>query len=163
MKPNEKFFHNGVSIHKGCEWKVKIKATKFEIFTIKECKNAGKNIQKPIFDENIPVIFSKSQCEHTGTCNPSPQHQQVQRSHLGDYLEKNSQRSLWTLCTLYKRNGTLTSLFVRNLLQTQFPSNKNVTKIHVYNMKRRVETMVPTLKDSHSYQYFTIIFNYSQL
>ena len=86
-KPNEKVYHTGGSIHKCCEWKVKIKSAKFESVTIKEVKNAGKNIQKPIFDENIPVIFSKSQCGHTGTCNPSPQHQLVQRSHAGDYLK----------------------------------------------------------------------------
>ena len=43
-----------------------------------------------------------------------------------------------------------------------FPE-KDVTKIHVYNMKRRVETVVPTLKDFHSYQVFIIIFNSSQL
>ena len=41
-KPNENVYHNGGSIHKGCEWKVKIKATKIEIVTIKEGKNAGK-------------------------------------------------------------------------------------------------------------------------
>ena len=88
MKPNEKVFHNGVSIHKGCEWKVKIKATKFEIFTIKECKNAGKNIQKPIFDDNVPLVLYKAQYKHTGTCNSLTQQQLAQRSRLGDYLKK---------------------------------------------------------------------------
>ena len=66
-KLNEKFYHNGGSIRKGCEWKVKIKATKVEIVTIKEGKNAGKNNQNPIFDENVPVIVSKVQYKHTGT------------------------------------------------------------------------------------------------
>ena len=67
MNPNEKFYTDGGSIHKGCKWKVKIKVKKVEIITIKEGMNAGKNIQKPIFDNNVPVIVSKSQCEHTGT------------------------------------------------------------------------------------------------
>ena len=66
-KPNDNCFHNGGSINKCCEWKVKTKATKFEIFAIKEGKNAGKNIQKPILGGNVPVIVSKAQCEHTGT------------------------------------------------------------------------------------------------
>ena len=41
--------------------------------TIKEGNNSGKNIQTPIFDDNVPVIMSKDQYEHTGTCYPSPQ------------------------------------------------------------------------------------------
>ena len=149
--PNEKVYHNGESMHKGCEWKVKIKATNVETVTIKEGKNAGKNIQKPIFDDNVLVIVSKSQWENIGICNPSPQQQMVQKSHSGDFLKKISQQSLWNLCTLYKSNVTSPSLFVRNIIQNKFPSNKSVTKIHVYNMKRRVETMVTTLKDFHSY------------
>ena len=84
-EPNEKVNQNGGSIHKGHEWKVKIKATKVEINTITEVNNDGKKIQNPIFNDNVPVIVSKYQYKHTGTCNPSPQQQLVQRSRLGDY------------------------------------------------------------------------------
>ena len=40
-KPNEKVHQNGGSIHKGREWKVKIKATKVEINTMTEVNNDG--------------------------------------------------------------------------------------------------------------------------
>ena len=92
---------------------------------------------KHVFADGVPVVISKAECEHTGSCNPSTQQQIVQRSRSGDYFKKISDQSLFTLVTMYERTGSLPSPLVREILAAQFPRNKNVTYNHVYYMKKR--------------------------
>lgn len=135
--PNQRLFNNGGSIRKSCKWKINLKSTKVTVTTIKKGKNCGKKNHKHVFADDVPVVISKAEYEHTGSCNPSTQQQIVQRSRSGDYIKKISDQSLFTLVTMYERTGSLPSPLVREILAAQFPRNKNVSRNHVYYMKKR--------------------------
>ena len=110
--PNDRSFHNGGSIRKDCKWRINLKATKVRIATIKTGNNSGKKNQRPVFDDDVPVIVSVGKYEHTGTCNPSAQQQLMQRSHSGDYVSKIGEQSLFTLVKMYEQKDSLPSSFV---------------------------------------------------
>ena len=96
-----------------------------------------KKIHKHVFADDVPVGINKAEYDHTGSCNPSTQQQIVQRTRSGDYIKKFSDQSLFTLVTMYKRTGSLPIPLVREILAAQFPRNKNVSRNHVYYMKKR--------------------------
>ena len=59
------------------------------------------------------------------------------KSRSGAYVKNMSNMSVYTLCTIMQQEGKLTSLFVKYTLNSQFPANKNVTKTHVYLIKKQ--------------------------
>ena len=66
-------------------------------------------------------IISKASLWHTGECKPSRLQQVMQRSRSGVYVKNISDVSLFTLCTMLKDEGKVSSSMVKQILSTQFP------------------------------------------
>jgi len=155
-------YSNG-SLSKDCKWHIRIKSTKNLSRKVLSGSSAGKHKSFPMVDDGIPVIISTAKCQHTGSCNPSTQQQIIQRSRSGEYIKCISDVALFTLCTIYKEKMSLKSYYVKSILQSQFPSNHNVTKFHVFNMKRRIKMMMPMLESVSNFQDFQRIFKTTKL
>ena len=151
------------SLSKGCEWQIRIKSTQNLSRKVVSGASAGKNKSFPMLEDGIPVIITTAKFEHTGTCNPSTQQQIIQRARSGEYIKCISDVALFTLCTIYKEKMSLKSYYVKSILQSQFPSNHNVTKFHVFNMKKRIKKMMPMLERVSTFQDFQRIFKTTKL
>jgi len=155
--------YNNGSLSKDCKWHIRIKSTHNSCREILSGSSKGKYKSFPKFDNATPVIISSAKCEHTGTCNPSTQQQIIQRARSGEYIKCISDVALFTLCTIYKEKMSLKSYYVKSILQSQFPSNHNVTKYHVFNMKKRIKMMMPMLENVSTFQDFQRIFKTTKL
>ena len=155
-------YTNG-SLSKDCKWQIRIKSTKNINRKILSGSSQGKFKSIPLVDDEIPVIISNSYCTHTGSCQPSTQQQIIQRERSGEYIKCISDVALFTLCTMYKEKMSLKSYYVKSILQSQFPTNHNVTKFHVFNMKKRIKKMVPMLERVSNFQDFQRVFKTTKL
>ena len=129
-------YSNG-SLSKDCKWQIRIKSTQNLSRKVLSGASAGKHKSFPMLEDGIPIIISTAECKHTGSCNPSTQQQIIQRARSGEYIKCISDVALFTLCTIYKEKMSLKSYYVKSILQSQFPSNHNVTKFHVFNMEKK--------------------------
>ena len=68
--------------------------------------------------------------------------------------------SLFVAC--YK-GGEVTSSFIKQILQSQFPANKNVTTRHVYWFKNRIKHILPKMHECENFQDFVNMFNTRKL
>ena len=133
-RSNQRKFAAG-SLQKGCEWQIKIKSTLNENIKLTKGENAGKFNSIPVVRDGVPIIISKTLFNHTGSCDPSRLQQVLQRSRSGAYLRGISDTAFYTLCSLYKDNGNVSSSVIRQILKSQFPANKNVSKTHIWWLK----------------------------
>ena len=83
------------SLHKGCTFQIVIKSTRNEIKNKKS---------KPVFATGIPIVISKLNLSHGGSCNPSSQQQLVARSRSGRYA-KSMHSISYVLCRRMEREG----------------------------------------------------------
>ena len=118
----------------------------------------GKYRSNPLVDDGVLVIITTANCQHTGNCKPSTQQQIIQRSRSGEYIKCISDIALYSMCTIYKQKMSLKSYYVKSILQSQFPTNHNVSKFHVFNMKKRIKTMMPMLDRVSTFQDFQRVF-----
>jgi len=160
---DERKYVNSATIKRGCEWCIKIKSTQNTHMKVLSGKNEGKLKSYPKVEDGVPVIISKTSCNHTGLCEPSQQQQILQRKRGGAYISNIGDHSLFTLCSKHQESGYVTNEFVKEILQMQFPKNKNVTKYDVYNMKRKLKTINPYMRNIETFQEFQHLFSSSKL
>ena len=122
----------------------------------------GKCKSIPLVDDGTPIIISTSNRQHTGSCNPSTQ-QQIIHARSGKYTQCISDVALYTSCTIYKEKKSIESYYVKSTLQSQFPTNHNISKFRVFNMKKRVKMVKPILERVSSFQDFQRIFKTTKL
>ena len=120
------------SLRKGCEWLINIKSTMYDSVPITSGKTARQFKHIPVVRDGVPVIISKGSFKHTGSCDPSRLQQVLQRSRSGAYVKSISDTAFFTICTMYKDNGNVSSNVIRQILKSQFPANKNVSKAHIH-------------------------------
>lgn len=151
------------ALAKDCKWQIRIKSTRNTYRQVMSGDTVGKHKSVPVFDDGVPVIISSAKCVHTGTCKPCTQQQIIQRARSGEYIKCISDVALFTLCTIYKEKMAIKSYYIKSILQSQFPSNHNVTKFHVFNMKKRIKMMMPMLENVSNFQDFQRIFKTTKL
>ena len=122
-----------------------------------------KNKSFPDISNGVCVIISKVHLKPTGQCSPSKLQQVLQHSRNGASVKNMSDVSLFTLCSMFKGGGKVTSSFIKKILKSQFPANKNVTTRHVYWMKNRIKSILPRIHECENFQDFVNIFNTSKL
>ena len=127
------------SLSKHCKWEIKIRSTKNDVIRIQSGLSEGRFKLSHVIKDGVHVIISKANLEHTGECNPSTLQQVMQRSRSGAYVQGISDTSLFTLCTMLKDEGKLSSSFIKKILRFQFPANKNVNNRHVYWMNNELK------------------------
>ena len=159
---SQREYANG-PLSKDCKWHMRINSTQNISRKVLSGSMQGKYKSIPLVDDGVPVIISTANCQHTGNCKPSTQQQIMQRARSGEYIKCISDVALYTLCTIYKEKMSLKSYYVKTILQSQFPSNHNVSKFHVFNMKKRIKTMMPILDRVSSFQDFQRIFKTTKL
>ena len=71
--------------------------------------------------------------------------------------------SLFTLCSMLKGGEKVTSSFIKQILQSQFPANKNIPAHHVYWLKNRIKNILPRLHECENFQDFINMFNTTKL
>ena len=145
------------------KWEIKIRSTQKQTKMIKTGISKGKYKSFPVVKDGVNVIISKANLEHTGDCKPSRLQQVKQRSRSGAYVKNISDISMYTLCTMLKDEGKLSSSFIKQVLKTQFPANKNVTNRHVYWMKNRIKSIMPIMHNCDSFNDFQDMFKTSRL
>ena len=139
-------------------------SSKHENKTRKGTCRSGQIKKAPIFDDDAPVSTNKSSClSHGGTCVPCTQQQMVQRSRSGDYTFEMSVISFYQSCNAMLCSGKLKSYEIKHCLQQQFPLKKNVNKHHVWNMRRKVNSMLPSVSNIKSFREFEESCNTSNL
>lgn len=152
------------SINKGCTWVINMKSSKYSDSLRGGTHRNGKVKRVPVFEDNVPVTITKNSClEHGGSCAPSTQQQIVQRSRAGDYIKGISALSFFQLCNTLQTTGKLKFSVIKDALQQQFPSNKNVTKNHVWNMRIKVKSMLPSMHTTQSFNDFQALCNTSNV
>ena len=116
-----------------------------------KCRPNGATKNIPNFDYGACVTISKSSVlAHLGACSPSPQQQMIQRSRSGDSTKKMSEYSFYSLRNMMQCHRSLKSLFDKATLKEQFPLNENVTNHHVLNVKRRIQVVLPMMRNVKS-------------
>ena len=151
------------SLSKDCNWEIKIRSSQNKTRRINSGISEGKYKSYPVVEDGVSVIISKANLTHTGQCSPSTLQQVLQRSRSGAYVKIMSDVSLFTLFNILKGGGKVTSSFIKQILRSQFPANKNVTTCHVYWMKNRIKTILPRMQECDSFQDFVNMFNTSKL
>ena len=151
------------TIRRSCQWSIKIKSTRNKHVMIKSGTTKGKLKSCPNVDSGTPIIISIAKCVHTGTCNPSTQQQILQRKRGGSYISNIGDYSMFILCGMYQKTGYVTNGVVKDVLQLQFPSNKNVTKYDVYNMKKKIRRITPYMNNITDFNDFQTFFSSSKL
>lgn len=146
-------------IQKNCTWNLVLTSTKYENKVYKQG-----NKKRPVFDDDTPVIISSKSCfEHGGMCSPCSQQQIMQRSRSGQYIKHMSTTALYQLCNMFHRQQNIKSSTIKAILKEQFPSNKNVTSHHVFNMKKKLRDILPLMQDVESFKDFQHLCNTSNL
>ena len=64
---------------------------------------------------------------------------------------------------MLKDEGKLSSSFIKQVLKTQFPVNKNVSNIHVYWMKNRIKSIMPRMHNCDNFNDFKDMFKTTKL
>lgn len=145
---------------KGCKWRLKMTPLVYENQKVAD----GSNKSVAHVNDTVPVKISAiSKFEHTGLCTPCAQQQSLSRARSGQYTKSLSDISIFTMCTMYKRDGKLPSSVVKSLLKAQFPKYRNVSKRHVYYTKMKIRKMIPLLDKVESFQDFEALSNTSKL
>ena len=124
------------SLSKDYKWQIRIKSSRNINRKILSGNLEGKFKSIPLVDDGVPVIISTSNCQHTDSCKSSLQQQLIQHARSGEYIKCISDIALFILCTIYTEKNSLKSYYIKSILQLQFPTNQNVTKFHVFNMKK---------------------------
>ena len=88
------------SLCKNCDWEIKIRSTENKTRKIKSGVSEGKYKSFPVVTDDVCVIISKANLNHTGQCSPSRMQQVMQRSRSGAYVKNMSNVSLFTLCSM---------------------------------------------------------------
>ena len=161
-KNKTRTFSSG-SLSKNCKWEIKIRSTKNDVRRIKSGISEGKFKSYAVIKDGVNIIISKANLEHTGECNPSTLQQVMQRSRSGAYVRGISDTSLYTLCTMLKDEGKLSSSFIKQILRSQFPANKNVNNRHVYWMKQRIKRILPRMHECGNFKDFQNMFKTTRL
>ena len=163
-KPNLELNSSQGSINKGCTWLINMKSSKYKSVVRGGNHKHGQMKSIPDFSDNVTVTISKNTVlKHGGTCSPSAQQQMVQRSRAGNYSTGLSTLSLYYLCNTMQATGKLTLSVIRNSLRQQFPCNKNVTKSHIWNMRRKVMSILPKMVNNQSFNEFQSLCNSSNI
>ena len=161
-RENTRKFTSG-SLCKDCDWEIKIRSTENTTRRIKSGVAEGKYKSYPVVNDGVCVIISKANLTHTGQCSPSKLQQVMQRSRSGAYVKNMSDVSLFTICSMLKGGGKVTSSFLKQVLKSQFPSNKNVDTRHVYWMKNKIKSILPKMDGCENFNDFVNMFNTSKL
>ena len=64
---------------------------------------------------------------------------------------------------MFKDEGKVPSSMVKQILNTQFPANKNVINRDVYWTKKRIQALLPRMNDCDTFQDFKSIYKASKL
>lgn len=126
--------HDSGSLHKGCTFQIVIKSTRNKIKNKKS---------KPVFAAGIPIVISKLNLSHGGSCNPSSQQQLVARSRSGRYAKSINDLALCQLCTMSKNGeGRLKTSSIKSIITPFWPSNKNISKADIFNLRKRIKRII---------------------
>ncbi|GFH55396.1 hypothetical protein CTEN210_11872 [Chaetoceros tenuissimus] len=137
---------DGGSLHKGCTFLIAIRSTKNE---------RSKDKSKPVFDAGVPIIISKVILSHGGSCNPSPQQQLVARARSGKYVKSINDLALYQLCTMSKNGeGRLKTSSIKSIITPFWPSNKNISKGDIYNLRRKIKRIIPHMDHLDNFEAF---------
>ena len=109
-------------------------------------------------------LLTKNTClKHGGSCCPSPQQQLVQRSRAGDYVTGLSALSLCYSCNTLQTSGKLKFSVLRDTLRQQFPCNKNASKQNIWNLRRKLKSILPSMVNIKSFKDFQSLCNTSNI
>ena len=151
------------TISKGCRWSIKIKSTQNTCAVIKSGLKKDKFKSKPVYDDSVNIIISKTFLKHTGLCEPSSQQLLLQRSRSGVYINSLSTESIHILCSIYNLRGNLSPGIIKAMVEAQFSNNKNIKKQQVYAIRRRIKNLLPKIKDLEDYNDFKSLIQSSKL
>lgn len=137
---------DGGSLHKGCTFLIVIRSTKNE---------RRKSKSKPVFDAGTPIIISKLDLSHGGSCNPSSQQQLVARARSGKYVKSINDLALYQLCTMSKNGeGRLKTSSIKSIIKPFWPTNKNISKGDIYNLRRKIARIMPHMDNLDNFETF---------
>ncbi len=126
-------------------------------------KNEGSFKSTANVDDGVPVIISKINCDHTGQCKPSNNNKSC-NGKKKVYKFRTSQIFPFCInCSKHQESGYISNEFFREILQIQYPKNKDITKYDVYNMKRKLQKSNPYMRDIATFCEFQLIFSSSNL
>ena len=102
-------------------------------------------------------------CNHCVECKPSTQQQLLSRSRSRKYVQGISENALFTLCNMLKHNRRLKAASIKSVLTPIWPTNKNISKYDVFNIKRKIKLILPKLQKYDSFELFQKNINTSTL
>ena len=97
---------------------------------------------------NAPVIITHAVCVHGENCVPGRQNRITTGQRSGQYVVKLPSNSLYTLCNFLQKNGSLRSQLIKHVLEPVWPKSKNITKHDCFNMRVRVNRLMPIYKST---------------
>ena len=86
----------------------------------------GKYNSISFVDDNLAVIISASNCQHTGSCKAFTQQQIIQCAHKCEYIKWISDVALFTLCSIDKEKMSLNSYYVAFMGRLQMANNDQI-------------------------------------
>ena len=83
------------SLCKDCDWEIKIRSTENNARRINSGFSEGKYKSFPVVADDVCVIISKANLNHTGQCSPARVQQVMQRSRSSAYVKNLMNTSLY--------------------------------------------------------------------
>ena len=108
-------------------------------------------------------MISVANCLHCIQCKPSTQQQLMSRSRSGKYVQGISDNALFVLCNMFKSNGRLKSNCIKSILTPIWPTNKNISKSDVFNIRKKIISILPNLEKYNTFELFQKNVNTSTL
>jgi hypothetical protein len=160
---NHRAFASG-QLKAGCTFSIQMASTVRIKSMPKVVTEKSKPKYRNNFNDNVIIIIKNACCTHAGLCKPSCQQQLVTRARGGSYIKNMNDMALFTLCNVMKHNnGILKTETIKSIVSPIWPSNKNITKSDVFNIRIRVERMLPKIVTCYSFESFQKSVNSSDL
>ena len=179
-KPSSRNFSSG-QLRCGCEFQIKYIPSLHRTVEVPQNNGNVKRTSRAVWDDNEYVTITLANTIHTGGCTPSAQQHIMQKSRSGRYISDISKHALFILCNAHYDGRTVDTVVscynwfdicfwtcyitilktktIKNVVGRQLPANKRLTSQDVYNIKMKVEGLIPHMNDCYDYKAFQEVMN----
>ena len=145
-----------------CTFQLRL-ATKYHVMKRSDNpKDPNNNPLKPRNDWERETRITSANYDHGGGCRPSTQNLVMAQERCGQYFKSITSSKMFTLCSMME-NGKLSSSSVKRVIRPIWPKKKKIKAQDVFNIKKKVLKMLPTLRANPDYEQFCAVVNDSML
>ena len=131
---NRVFKHGKLKLN--CDWAVKLKPA---YTTTVPRKNSNKTDTKPDWDR--PVMIESAFTSHTNGCTPGLENRIISAQRGKLYTNNIPISVVYSMCHHAEQGLPLTSASIKTFLSPHWPTQKEITRSDVFNVKRKITSL----------------------